>query len=980
MDPGPENHAIFPHFGSGVMEDGRICVQEIATSSAFEIRKFCQEYDISGHSFYLTVWSLVLRAFAETDSVCIGFGDFRTGCAELNDAPLKNLHSTLSPRRPVSQILEEFKDAEREASLNTQETHRNTAVVLLPKAIDPLELWWLTKLNYSIFLTVSFRDSTNLLAKLSMVYLSSSLPPSHAGNLSSNITQAMQQVVAHYNGYIKDIDLFSPLNTRTVSRWNATAQKAASLLEVIRGHAKCRPDHPAIYAWDGTVSYSELEILTAQWASYLQSQGVKPECLDPIMMDHSKWAIIGEIAILKAGGAFVPLDPAAPVSRLEDIVQQTNARISVSSPHLVDKLQDLVNTVIPISDERTSSFQSPPNTGRPKGCVVNYGALSDVVNQTMALKIGPESRVLHFASYTYGMSLIEIYCSLAAGATICVPLEDDGLNALSSVLQSMQITWAILTPSTTLSITESLGCLETLVVAGEALTLDHFYSLADKVELIQAFGLTEWGGICCVSQKISSESDLRIIGRSPTARLWLADPTDDNKLAPVGAVAELLVEGPALADCYLGNPHQTAAAFLKDPLWRLSSTGARFYKTGDLVQYTANGNLRYISRKDNQVKIRGMRVELAEVEYQIRQAYPVLENAIVEAAAAKNSNGMPILAAFLYSGKAQIHQDSPFCTYVYIPLPSIPLTISRKVDRKTLRHLLQSSTREELERYQSPTASIVAPQTDIERQLHQLVAEVLHLELLSFGMGQNFITLGGDSVTAMLLVNRCKKHGYMVTFAAILRAQSISDIASLLHIPSTSAGAKNPSQKNTAVESQSDICPASAGYVPIPRLSHSGPVEQSSSQARIWFLQTLHPESTWLLLPSATRLQGSLQVDALETALSALAERHETLQTTFESRNGFGVQLVAPFRPKRLKVVEICSDSNAELMTALHGQQMTPMDITKECWRVALFRLLPKDHVLSIVLHRIICDGWSFDILMKTLEAYYAAAIRDQPC
>ncbi|CBF82283.1 hypothetical protein AN9226.2 [Aspergillus nidulans FGSC A4] len=848
-------------------------------------------------------------------------------------------------------------------------------------------------------MAVSYTNFTNLPAKLYLVYRACTFTPLHAENLASNITQAMKQLLAQPDACVKDIDIFSPFNEITVSRWNAEIQEApdASLLEVIRGHSRYRPSHTAIHAWDGTVSYSELDVTSTKWAIYLQSQGVKAGCLVPIMMDHSKWAVIGQLAILKAGGAFVPLDPGQPLFRLENIVRlTTESHISLSSPHLANRLHGLVETVLVISDERTESLPkanahhdaadiSPVvnngpayvlftsgSTGRPKGCVVGYGALSDVVNQTTALKIGPDSRVLQFASYTYGMSLIEIYCTLAAGATICVPSEDDRLNALSSILLSMQVTWAILTPSTTISIADAVVCLNTLVVAGEALTMDRLHSLADKTEVIQAFGLTEWAGICCVSQRITSETDLRVIGRSHTARLRLVDPANYNRLAPVGAVAELLIEGPAMADGYLGDPEQTARAFPK------TSTGGRFYRTGDLVQYAADGSLRYVSRKDSQVKIRGMRVELTEVEYQIRRAFPGVEEVVVEAAAPKNSSGIPILVAFLcpedLSGlvctiKETMKRSLPdyMRPSVYVPLEFIPKTISRKVDRKALRHLVQSSTRHELERYtQASLPSLVGPRTNIEQLVHELVADMLRLDPLSLGMRQNFISLGGDSVTAMLLVNKLRRKGYKITVAAILRAQSLLDVASLVHYP---AGLEPSAQKST---------PGDLKLVPraIHRISDSGTVEQSFSQARIWFLQTLRPSSTWLLLPSATRLRGSLRVDALETAFSALVERHETLRTTFEDREGSGVQVVAPFHPYQLEIIEIPSGSDADLITALHGQQIRPMDLTKECWRATLFRLSPDEHVLNIVLHHIICDGWSFDIFLKTLQIYYAAALQ----
>ncbi|KAL2850684.1 hypothetical protein BJY01DRAFT_261440 [Aspergillus pseudoustus] len=1005
MKPSVENHDALPWFSGDNTNDSEVSVHDVASCAISEITKFCQGCDISTHSFVLA-----------TDSLCIGFGDFRRGHAELDNASLKVLHSTISTQWPVMQLLNDFQDMESELPLNGQgKTHPPTAVVLLQGLMNPLELPWFTKLDYNTVLAVSFNDAMDMPDKISFVYRSTRLPLFYVEHISSNFVHAMNQVMAHPHRLVNEIEIFSPLNQSAITQWNKKEHQPVPLLEVVRGHAKSRPDHAAICAADGTVSYAELEWLTTRWASYLQTQGVRPECLVPVMMHHSKWAVIAELAILKAGGVFVPLDPAQPLARLENIMQQCKARIAVSCDKHVETLSSLVDTVVPISEGTTTGLPAvclshlslvtsertayvlftSGSTGRPKGCVVSYEALSDVVRQTPALKIAPDSRVLQFASYTYGMSLIEIYCTLAAGATICIPSDHERLNVLSRVIRSMETTWAILTPSTTMSITESAECLKTLVVAGEALTLDHVHALADKVEVIQAFGLTEWGGICCVSQPMSSNSDRRVIGRAPTARLWLVDPNDSNKLAPVGAVAELLVQGPALADGYLGQPEKTAAVFLKDPLWLPPwATGSRLYRTGDLVQYTSNdGNLRYVSRKDTQVKIRGMRVELAEVEYQIRQAYSQLDQAIVEAAAPKDSNDILVLVAFVYPKKKEDLAGQTFLNMleiirgflvltlpdymrpsVYIPLDSVPLTISRKVDRKALRQTILTSTRKELERHQTVSALMISPQTDLQRLILELVAEVLRLEPLSFGLGHNFVSLGGDSVTAMLLVNKLRKHGYGVTVGPLLGAQTLSDIPSL--VQTRIRVVSDARQKTLSVDAHLMVHAEANGYRTIPKLAHDGPIEQSFSQARIWFLQEMHADSTWLLLPSATRIRGTLQLEALNAALSTVVKRQEALRTTFTSRNGVGLQVVAPFQPTSLKVVDMTSSSNDELMSRLYQQQNTPMDLTKECCRVTLFRLSATDHVLSIVLHHIIADGWSFDIFVKSLAKYYNAIVQ----
>ena len=474
-------------------------------------------------------------------------------------------------------------------------------------------------------------------------------------------------------------------------------------------------------------------------------------------------------------------------------------------------------------------------------------------------------------------------------------------------------------------------------------------------------------------------------------------PSDSNKLAPVGEVVELLVGGPALADGYLGQPEKTAAVFLKPPLWLPPSPPDEHpYRSGDLVQYTTNGELRYISRKDSQVKIRGMRVELAEVEYHIRQADPHLNQAIVEASTPKNSNGIPLLVAFLHSADKEALSGKAFSNMVekikhsvslvlpdymrpgaYVPLESVPVTISKKVDRKSLKDSILTSTREELEGHQAASASIVTGETDLERLTLQLVSQVLKLEPASVGLGHNFVSLGGDSITAMMLVNRLMKSGYKTTVGTLLAAKTLSDIVILIqsHVrPVVDARPQNctkgDAQGNDQMEANS--------YLSIPRLVHVGPTEQSFSQARMWFLQQMEPASTWLLLPHATRLRGELSLEALKKAVSVVVEHQEALRTRFMSRNGIGFQVVSSSMPSPWEVVDMSSASNEELMSSIHKQQNTPMDLTEECWRVVIFRLSPTEHVLSIVLHHIIADGWSFDIFVKSMARYYNALVRGQ--
>lgn len=845
---------------------------------------------------------------------------------------------------------------------------------------------------------------------LSLVYKTSALSLCYGENISSTITEVVEGILANSNQCIKDLNLFSPMNRSQVSRWNSKEipSKSPSIVGVIHKHACERPHHPAICAWDGVLSYADLDTLTTWWASQLHELGVGPESMVPIMMDSSKWMVVTELSVLKAGGAFVPIDPLQPDKRVQDIVQQVNPTVALSSERLRQRLSSLFGGTIIVCEEITSRLPTairaiPPraapegtgyvlftsgSTGHPKGCVVSHGALGNVVDQIRSLNINADSRVLQFASYGFGVSLIEIYCALGAGATICIPSKEDCLDNFNEVIDRMEVSWAILTPSAASSLTTPLVSLKTLVLAGEPMRSDLFHTWAHEVELVQAFGFTEWAGICCVSKPVVSLSDLKMVGTSPSANLWLVDPTDHNRLAPVGAVAELLVEGPALAKGYLNNSAQTSSAFVDDAAWlrslgRESHIGTRLYKTGDLVQYCVDGSIKYVARKDTQVKIRGKRLELGEIEYQARQAGVSVDKVIAEAAVPENTQA-PIVVAFVCSPsknslpalfernvasiRSFLEDTLPDYMWpsIYLPLTEVPLTATGKTDRRALRTIIQTSSRKELEEQQTPTPTMVRPTTEPEVTLHRLFAETLKIEPSSFGINDSFVRLGGDSVTAMRLANRSRQIDYKLTVQSILQHQSIASIALEL-------------EKIRVATSSSSSSSSAGGYAAVPKTRYAGPVEQSFAQRRLWFLDQLHPVSTWYLLPFATRLRGQLNLSALEVALGALVERHEPLRTTFDHKDGIDVQIIHPPKRGPLDIIDMIGSDEQAITEALRTEQSTAFDLAFEPgWRTLVFRLGPEDHVLSIVMHHIISDGWSVDILRKELSLFYSAALRGQ--
>ena len=602
---------------------------------------------------------------------------------------------------------------------------------------------------------------------------------------------------------------------------------ATSVINLISKQVHSRPDAPAIEAWDGTLTFGELDERSNRLATQLRRRGIQPDSRVLTCCDRSCWAVVAFIGILKTGAAFVPVDASQPIERLQLIVKGTDSQLAIATEPQASAATQLGIKVMVINKDTVDQLPEPDgvpavagqyayvlhtsgSTGAPKGVLVKNSGLAHNASHGRTWKMDCESRVLQFAGYSFAISMVEIFSSLIAGATLCIPSNEDRLNNLDKFIVSQQVNWALITPSASSSLDASAvsSCFRTLLLAGEAMTRQHVEKWADRLELGQVLGMTEASGICSVSPRITSNTDQRTIGNSELANLWLADPADFNRLPPVGAVAELLIEGPCIAEGYLNNEEKTAESFVEDPEWmRLfrPEGHSRLYRTGDLVQYGPQG-LIYNGRKDGQVKVRGKRVELGEVEYNVRPHCPKAEKVIASAAIPK-SDDTPMLVVYLYSKEYTARNDNGLSAVLgmatehfrsevshlhsvvpkslpeymipdaYLPLAQFPMTRTGKMDHGYLRKLVSSLTRREIDGYNFAAAEIVQPDTPTERKLHTLYAEILQLGHHEFGIHDQFIRLGGDSVKAMRMVHAGRNKGLMLKVENILGEQTVARIA-----------------------------------------------------------------------------------------------------------------------------------------------------------------------------------------------------------
>ncbi|PVI01696.1 acetyl-CoA synthetase-like protein [Periconia macrospinosa] len=530
----------------------------------------------------------------------------------------------------------------------------------------------------------------------------------------------------------------------------------------------------------------------------------------------------------------------------------------------------------------------------------------------------------------------------------------------------MNTTWTLLTPTVARWLDpDTVPSLRTLTLGGERAVSMDWTRWNNHVQVINGYGPAECSVVCTACSNVEGLAS-GTIGKSIASVSWVVDPSDHNRLARFGSVGELLVEGPILARGYLEDAEKTATAFIYDPPWLVegcaqqSGRRGRLYKTGDLVHYDAQGNLVYVGRKDEQVKVHGQQVELGEIEHHVRECMPAVAHMAVEVIVPGEKDKAMVAAFLQLEGETEeamqiifpAEVDSQLCERlprymvpgIYFAVAQLPMTTSGKTDRKRLREMGAAFSTQQLAELRTHSQEPKRPpSTAQDKVLQRLWAQALNIKADSIGLDDSFFCLGGDSIAAMKLVAQARQEEHLqLTVADIFRTPRLHHLASqTVHSLLVSPSA-------------------------IPRVSRSGPVVQSFAQARLWLLDELHPELDWYLMPFAARIKGPLQLDALEAALHTIECRHETLRTIFSTTEGSGLQEVLSFQAKELEIIDVCSEDEQDLLDAHPG------------WRVTVYRVNEQYHVLSIVMHHIISDGWSLDLLQRELATLYSAAIRGQ--
>ncbi|KAL8978904.1 MAG: hypothetical protein Q9205_005633 [Flavoplaca limonia] len=479
-------------------------------------------------------------------------------------------------------------------------------------------------------------------------YLQSVLSVVSALNVASVYAKAIEEIMEYPMKIAKDLNLLSTRDLEQLRMWNHDfPHKVDSCVhDLVLRHVQRSPHSPAVCSWDGDLTFSDLEKLSFFLARRLVNAGIRQETLVPVCFEKSLYAVVAMVAILRAGGAFVPLDPSHPKDRLKAIIDRAGAKVVVTSPMTAPLFCGISVSVVEVSPANMESCDASADdslpaigpshaafvlftsgsTGQPKGIVQEHSSVcASAIAHGNAMHVTSESRVFQYAAFTFDVSMMDIFTTLIHGGCVCIPSEEDRKGLFTAVMNRMQVNWVLFTPSVASLIkSEDVPSLRTLVFGGEAVKQENVSRWVGKVRLFNCYGPAECGA-CAIGEFTHPDSRPANIGRQFGGELcWVIDPENHDRILPIGAVGELAVEGPTLARGYLDDPTKTQAAFIKSPRWP-QGTGPkrprRIYKTGDLVRQSSDGTFDFVGRKDLQVKVRGQRVEIGEVEHHI-STYP----------------------------------------------------------------------------------------------------------------------------------------------------------------------------------------------------------------------------------------------------------------------------------------------------------------------------------------------------------------------
>lgn len=843
-----------------------------------------------------------------------------------------------------------------------------------------------TKFDLEVFLNDTPAGVTGV-----FIYSPELFEPGSINRMVERFQRLIEKAVTEPEALLSSLPLLNEAEYRqVVEEWNDTEAPfpASCIQQIFEQEAAQRPDAIALEFEQENISYGELNRSANRLAQQLRKEGVGPEVFVGVMLERSTELIVALLAVAKAGGVYVPINLSDPAPRVQFILEDAGIKVIVTSTQFADNLaKDKVAIVRVDSSEyrgaavevefaaNADSGVAPQNlayllytsgsTGTPKGVCITHRNVLGLVKSANFADLSPEEIFFQFAPVSFDASTWEIWVPLLNGARLVVfPPVLPSVSQLADFINRTQITTLGLTTGVFHQFADanlmSFGAVRKLLTGGDALSPTHLNKVMEQSDgclLLNCYGPTESTVMACCYEVGPERPAISVpIGRPVSnAQVYVI-----NGMQPVGIGerGEIFIGGAGLGRGYLNRPDLTAERFLPDPFG--VRPGERLYRTGDAARYLNQGLIQFLGRLDDQVKISGYRIEPGEIEAVLLK-HPTVTTATV--VAWEGSTGDKRLAAYVVANEGAAVSMRELKDYLKERLPgymvpaaivtleALPLTPNGKLDRQALPQPKFTA------------AAWRAARTPQEEILCSLFAEALNLPRV--GLDDNFFDLGGHSLLAIRIVSRVRE-----SFQVELPVRSLFE---------------SPTVAESAERIEELMRSSSSPKAPplLPR-SVTDRLPLSYAQQRLWFLDQLMPGNNAYNLPSGIRLSGSLNLTALKQSLSEIVRGHEALRTNFTNVDGQPIQTIAPVQPQQLPIVNLERLTEEERESVVQrlalAESQRPFDLSKDSlFRTSLFRLSDQEHVMLAVMHHIISDAWSMEILIRDVPLLYRAFCLGQP-
>ncbi len=949
------------------------------------------------------------------------------GAYEHQDLPFEKLIEELQPARDMS----------RTPFFQVMLVLQNTPdqVLALPGlSIAPFDLPGETSPNASHF------DLTFWLSEAggTLEYNIDLFDPATAERLVAHLLNLLRNAIAAPDQTIDAIQIMAPQERAALleaSRPRARYDTERGLHALVEQWARETPDAPAVVCGGQQISYAALDRRAGRLALLLRAAGVRPEERVGICVERSIDTLVCVLAVWKAGGAYVPLDPEYPPERLAHMVADSRPQVILTRAALRDALPASAGQLILLDDFQDAPAPALPlpsdlapgqrlayviytsgSTGTPKGAMVEQRSL---VNAALAWRdaydLRPGMRHLQMASFSFDVFAGDLARALCSGGTLVICPRETLLDPalLYGLIHRERIACGEFVPAVVRELLRSmeqtgrrLPTMERLIVGSDLWQLGEYDQLRGRcgpgARVISSYGLSE-------ATIDSSFFESRSSDHAPARPVPIGRPFANTEVyilnpallpVPPGVAGDLYIGGAGLARGYQGRPDLTAERFIPNPFGerreardvrlvgaqspetsRLMPHASRLYKTGDRARFLPGGDIEFLGRADQQIKVRGFRVEPGEIEAALRR-HPALADALV--LPWQPRDGGTQLAAYVVpalSGWPAAEQapDAPAGARALLPpdtfaqelraflgrtlpahmipaatiaLAALPLTPNGKIDRRALPPPGDGGALHK--------GGSIAPATPAEQALAAIWAEVLRVERV--GLHDDFFALGGHSLLATQVISRVKSAlGVGLPLRTLFEHPTVAGLAGAL-ADGSAAGLDLP-------------------LLPAPR---GGPLPLSFSQQRLWFLDQFEPGTPAFNLVSSVRLIGVLDQAALRRTLDEVVRRHEVLRTTFAARNGQPFQIIQEPAAADLRFHDLqtlappAREERARQLILAEGQHAFDLALGP-LFRAALLRLGPQEHILCLDIHHIVFDGWSNGVLLRELAALYLAFCAGRP-